>query len=142
MKKYKSLMALLLLCAMLLGGCGKEKDLGQWEMPTVDTKPTVAPTAMPTYGGGSPETYVWNELEYFSMADPGVAPESLQEKYGPKDTAALFPYNFLPASIFGESYANYEKLSLKKTNRGYAQSRGQEPCGEFLCGVCLRPQKR
>ena len=116
MKKYKSLMALLLLCAMLLAGCGKEKDLGEWQMPTVDSKPTVAPTAMPSFGGGSPETYVWNELEYFSMADPGAAPESLQEKYGPKDTAALFPYNFLPATIFSESYSSYEKLSLKKTN--------------------------
>ena len=116
MKRYKSLIALMLLLCLLLSGCGKKEELGAWEMPTVDSKSTVAPTAIPSFGGGSPETYVWNELEYFSMTDPGADPESLQEKYGPKDTAALFPYNFLPATIFSESYSNYKKLTLQKTN--------------------------
>lgn len=116
MKKYKSLIALMLLCCLVLAGCGREEELGAWEMPTVDSKPTVQPTAIPSFGGGSPETYVWNDAVYFNMADPGVSPEAVQEKYGPKDTAALFPYNFLPAGIFGESYSAYAKLSLKKTN--------------------------
>ena len=116
MKAYKSLIALLLLCALLLSGCGKKEELGQWEMPAVDSKPTVAPTAMPSYGGGSPEIYYWNEAQYFSMADPGVSEDAVQDKYGPNDTKALFPYNFLPSSIFSESYSSYDKLSFKKTN--------------------------
>lgn len=116
MKRYTRLIALMLIAVLALSGCGKKEELGAWEMPVVDSKPTVAPTAMPSFGGGSPETYVWNEAEFFNMADPGAAPESLQEKYGPKDTSALFPYNFLPASIFGESYSSYDKLSFRKTN--------------------------
>ncbi len=116
MKKYTGLIALMLIIALCLSACGKEEELGQWEMPVVDSKPTVAPTAIPSIGGGNPETYVWNEAEYFSMADPGAAPESIQEKYGPNDTMGLFPYNFMPASIFSESYSKYQKLSLKKTN--------------------------
>ena len=116
MKKYRVLVALMLLCSLALTACGKEEELGAWEMPAVDSKPTVVPTAVPSFGGGSPETYVWNEAVYFSMADPGVSGDAVQEKYGPNDTKALFPYNFLPASIFGESYASYEKLSFRKTN--------------------------
>ena len=116
MKRYTRLIALMLIAVLCLSACGRKEELGAWEMPVVDSKPTVQPTAIPSFGGGSPETYVWNEAEYFNMADPGAAPESLQEKYGPKDTAAMFPYNFLPATIFSESYSKYEKLSLKKTN--------------------------
>ena len=116
MKRYKSLIALMLLCCLALSACGKEEELGQWEMPQVDAKPTVAPTAMPSFGGGSPEIYVWNEAVYFNMADPGVAEDAVQDKYGPNDTKALFPYNFLPASIFGESYSSYDKLTFKKEN--------------------------
>jgi len=116
MKRYKSLIALMLLCCLALTACGKEEELGVWEMPVVDSKPTVAPTAVPSFGGGSPETYVWNEAVYFSMADPGVSEDAVQDKYGPNDTKALFPYNFLPASIFGESYSNYDQLSFRKTN--------------------------
>ena len=116
MKKYTRLMALMLLMVLLLSACGKKEELGEWEMPVVDSKPTVAPTAIPSFGGGSPETYVWNEAVWFNMADPGVAEDAVQDKYGPNDTAALFPYNFLPASIFGESYSSYDKISFRKTN--------------------------
>ena len=116
MKRYKSLIALSLLICLVLSACGKKEELGEWEMPTVDSKPTVAPTAMPSFGGGSPENYYWNEAVYFNMADPGVAEDAVQDKYGPNDTKGLFPYNFLPASIFSESYSNYDKLSFKKTN--------------------------
>ncbi len=116
MKKYTRAIALMLTALLCLSACGKEEELGQWEMPVVDSKPTVAPTAIPSIGGGNPEIYVWNEAEYFNMADPGAAPESLQEKYGPNDTKALFPYNFLPSAIFSESYSKYQKLSFNKTN--------------------------
>lgn len=116
MKKYKSLMALLLLMCLMLTACGKEEELGAWEMPAVDSKPTVPPTAMPSYGGGSPEYYVWNEAVWFNMSDPGVAEDAVQDKYGPNDTKGLFPYNFLPASLFGESYSSFDKLTFKKTN--------------------------
>lgn len=116
MKRYKSLIALMLTAMLLLSACGKKEELGAWEMPEVDAKPTVQPTAMPSYGGGSPEYYVWNEAVYFNMSDPGVAADAVQDKYGPNDTKALFPYNFLPASLFSESYSNYDQLSFRKTN--------------------------
>ena len=105
------------LCPMLLCGCGKEKELEPWTMPTVDTKPTPVPTPAPAFGGnGTAEKYVWNEAESFDMSDPGADPESLEEKYTHNQCASLFPYNFLPTEIFGESHARYNKLSLKKQN--------------------------
>ena len=107
-------LALCLLCLMLTA-CGKEEPLEPWEMPTVEAKPTPVPTAAPAFGGGSPERYVWNEAALLLMNNPGAAPDSRQETYTHKQCAALFPYNFLPSAIFGESYAGYDKLSLKKT---------------------------
>jgi hypothetical protein len=109
-----ALLTLCLLCP-LLAACGKTEPLEPWQMPAVDTKPTPVPTAAPAFGGGSPERYVWNEAALLLMNNPGAAPESLQENYTHKQCAALFPYNFLPSAVFGESYAGFEKLSLKKT---------------------------
>ena len=109
------LLAVLILCPAL-SACGKEPELEPWEMPTVDSKPTTAPTAAPAFGGGSPERYIWNEAALLLMNNPGAAPGSRQETYTHKQCAALFPYNFLPTAIFGESYASYDKLSLKKTD--------------------------
>ena len=108
------LLALCLACP-LLASCGKEPELEPWTMPQVDARPTAAPTAAPAFGGGSPERYVWNEAAFVNMANPGAAKDSVQENYTHKQCLALFPYTFLPASVFGESYAAYEKLSLKKT---------------------------
>ena len=108
------LLTLCLICP-LLAACGKTEPLEPWQMPAVDTKPTPVPTAAPAFGGGSPERYVWNEAALLLMNNPGAAPESLQENYTHKQCAALFPYNFLPSAVFGESYAGFEKLSLKKT---------------------------
>lgn len=108
------LLALLTLCP-LLASCRKEEPLEPWQMPTVDAKPTPVPTAAPAFGGGSPERYVWNEAALLLMNSPGAAPGSRQETYTHKQCAALFPYIFLPAAVFGESYAGYERLSLKKT---------------------------
>ena len=109
-----ALLALCLLCP-LLTACGKTEPLEPWQMPAVDTKPTPVPTQAPAFGGGSPERYVWNEAALLLMNNPGAAPDSLRETYSHKQCAALFPYNFLPSAVFGESYAGYEKLSLKKT---------------------------
>ncbi len=108
----------LLLCLVcpLLAACGQERELEPWQMPAVDAKPTPTPTATPAFGGGSPERYVWNEAALLLMNSPGAAPGSRQENYTHKQCAALFPYNFLPSAIFGESYAPYEKRSLRRTN--------------------------
>ena len=114
-KMITLLLAVLLLCP-LLTACRKEEPLEPWVMPTVDVKPTPVPTAAPSFGGGSPESYVWNEAALLLMNNPGAAPGSTQEKYTHKQCAALFPYNFLPSAIFGESYSPYPKLSLKKTD--------------------------
>ena len=114
-KMIALLFAVLLLCP-LLAACRKEEPLEPWVMPTVDVKPTPVPTAAPSFGGGSPESYVWNEAALLLMNNPGAAPGSTQEKYTHKQCAALFPYNFLPSAIFGESYSPYPKLSLKKTD--------------------------
>ena len=109
------LLALCLLCPML-SACRKEEPLEPWEMPAVDTKPTPVPTAAPSFGGGSPERYVWNEAALLLMNNPGAASTSRQETYSHKQCLALFPYNFMPSAIFGESYAGYDKLSLKRTD--------------------------
>ncbi len=109
--------ALLLLCLLCptLAGCGKEKELEPWKMPEVDAKPTPVRTPIPTFGGGSPERFVWNEAAFFNMNNPGALKTSTQETRTHKQCMALFPYNFLPSAVFAESYASYPKLSLKKT---------------------------
>ena len=114
MKKIvAALLALLLLFA--LAGCGKEEELEPWTMPAVDTKPTPVPTQAPSFGVTNPERIVWNEAAYLNMNQPGAAPGSVQETLTHRQCAALFPYNFLPAAVFGESYAAYDKLSLIKS---------------------------
>lgn len=114
MKRTLALLLLVLLIALLCG-CGREKALEPWTMPAVDARPTPVPTPAPAFGGGSPERTVWNEDAALNMSDPGAAPDSVQETLSHTACAALFPYNFLPAAIFGESHAAYEKLSLRKT---------------------------
>ena len=114
--KIALLLAVLMLASALLCGCGEEKTLEPWTMPAVDAKPTVEPTPIPTYGGGSPEEYIWNEAESFDMSDPGAALESVQETLSHNDCLALFPYNFLPTALFTESYSAYQRLNRQKTN--------------------------
>ena len=114
--KIALLLAVLMLASALLCGCGEEKTLEPWTMPAVDAKPTVEPTPVPTYGGGNPEEYIWNEAESFNMSDPGAAPESVQETLSHNDCLALFPYNFLPTALFTESYSAYQRLNRQKTN--------------------------
>jgi hypothetical protein len=112
-KQIAALLALLLL--FTLAGCRREEELEPWTMPAVDTKPTPVPTAAPSFGVSNPERIVWNEAAYLNMDQPGAAPDSVLQTLTHRQTAALYPYNFLPASVFGESYAAYDKLSLKKT---------------------------
>lgn len=109
------LLALCLLCPQLTA-CGREEPLEPWEMPTVDSKPTPVPTAVPAFGGGSPKRYIWNEAALLLMNNPGAAPNSRQETYTHKQCLGLFPYNFLPSAIFGESYASFEHLGIKRTD--------------------------
>ena len=92
--------ALLLLCLLCptLAGCGKEKELEPWKMPEVDAKPTPVRTPIPTFGGGSPERFVWNEAAFFNMNNPGALKTSTQETRTHKQCMALFPYNFLHTS--------------------------------------------
>ena len=115
MKRWIACLLALLLCLPLCA-CREEKELEPWAMPQVDTKPTPVPTAPPSFGGGNPERYVWNEAEFLNMANPGADPGSRQETFTHTQCAALFPYNFLPSAVFSESYSAYEKLSLRKTN--------------------------
>ena len=115
MKQTIALLLALLLAIPALAGCGKEEELEPWTMPQVDAKPTPVPTPAPAFGGGNPESYRWNEAEFLNMSLPGADPSSVQQSFTHKQTLALFPYNFLPSAIFGESYSTYEKLSLQKT---------------------------
>jgi len=110
-----ALLALCLMCA-LLTACAKQEPLEPWQMPTVDTKPTTTPTAAPSFGGGSPERFVWNEAALLLMNNPGAAPESIAAKRTHRECLALFPYNFLPSAIFGESYSGHERLGIKRVS--------------------------
>lgn len=107
-------LALAVVLMGLLCACREEPELEPWQMPTVDTPPTSVPTAIPTFGGGSPERYVWNEAVLFNMSAPGAAPESVSQKMTHRRTQALFPYTFLPEALFSSSYASYGKLTLQK----------------------------
>ncbi len=115
MKQMTALLLTVLLLCPLLSGCEKETELEPWEMPVVDSKPTPVPTEVPSFGGGTPENYVWNEAALLLMNSPGAAKDSVQQTFTHNESKALFPYNFLPSAIFSESYSPYEKLSLKKT---------------------------
>ena len=116
MKRRNALMlALALLLSLALAGCRREETLEPWTMPQVDVKPTPEPTAAPAFGGGNPERFVWNEAAFLNMSVPGADPASIQQTCSHKQSLALFPYNFLPAAIFSESYSGHERLSLQKT---------------------------
>ena len=80
------LLAICLLCPPL-SACGREEPLEPWQMPTVDSKPTPVPTAAPSFGGGSPEHYIWNEAALLLMNNPGAAPGSAQKNYTHKQCA-------------------------------------------------------
>ncbi len=101
---------------MLLCGCGKkeEPDLGVWEMPKVDAAPTAQPKDVPSWGGGSAEKYVWNEATGINMADPGVNRYIEPTNMSHAETLALFGGQFMPMTIFNESYGSYERMYLEQ----------------------------
>ncbi len=115
MKKLSAWLLTICILLPLLTACGHTEELGPWQMPAVDTKPTPVPTPAPAFGGGSPESYVWNEAALLRMNEPGASSDSMPATCTHRQCAALFPYNFLPSAVFGESYAAFGKLSLKKT---------------------------
>ena len=46
MRKITALLILLsILFTIPLSACGEEEELGEWQMPEVDARPTAAPTA-------------------------------------------------------------------------------------------------
>ena len=98
------LLAVLILCPAL-SACGKEPELEPWEMPTVDSKPTTAPTAAPAFGGGSPERYVWNEaalllmnMENVKVDDKGADHAVLLDGEDQLAEHAYIEYQYLPKS--------------------------------------------
>ena len=130
MKKIvAALLALLLLFA--LAGCGKEEELEPWTMPAVDTKPTPVPTQAPSFGVTNPERIVWNEAAYLNMNQPGAAPGSVQETLTHRQCAALFPYNFLPAAVFGllatQTPGKGGEIQLTDAIRRFVAADGSKP---------------
>lgn len=134
--------ALLLVCLLVLplSGCRQEQELGPWQMPVVDAKPTPVRTPAPAFGGGSPERYLWNEAAFLRMNDPGAAPDSVSVTGTHKQVMTLFPYNFLPSAVFGESYAAYEKLSLKKTEHDVMADPGGHLAEHAYVEFCYLPK--
>lgn len=106
----------LILCmALLLCACGREKDLGEWTVPQIESRPTAVPTAAPDYSqAGQPEKFVWNELAGFDMSSPGVAGEPETRKLSHAQCLSLFGGQFLPKTIFNESYGSYERMYLEQ----------------------------
>lgn len=111
----KKITAIILLAAMLLCACGKEeKELGEWQMPEVDARPTTQPTAAPAFGGGSTARYNWNEGVDFNMAEPAVTVPTTTEKLTHAETLKLFGGQFMPATIFNESYGAYQRMYFEQ----------------------------
>ncbi len=115
MKRSLTILIFILALSLLLGGCGGEKELGEWQMPELEAAPTVQPTAMPVIGGSKPaENYVWNEGEKLNMSDPGVGVPASQKELTHAETLALFGGQFLPKTIFDERYGAYERMYLEQ----------------------------
>lgn len=112
----KKLFLFVLLLALLLSGCGQKTELEAWEMPTLDAAPTTEPTSLPAASSAqAAERYVWNEGTGFRMSDPGVSVPASQAELTHAETLALFGGQFLPKTIFNESYGSYERMYLEQT---------------------------
>lgn len=115
MKRSLMILMFILALALLLGGCGGERELGEWQMPELEAAPTVQPTARPVMGETKPaENYVWNEGESLNMSDPGVGVPASQKELTHAETLALFGGQFLPKTIFDERYGAYERMYLEQ----------------------------
>ena len=114
---------ILLLLALLLCGCGKEEpELGEWTLPTVEGAPTAQTAAASQSGGAAagsaPVKYVWNEALSVDMSDPGAADTAITRSLSHAETLSLFGGQFLPMTIFGESYGSYERRYLEQVQHG------------------------
>ena len=115
MRKITALLILVsILFTLPLCACGKEEELGEWQMPEVDARPTTAPTAAPAFGGGSTARYIWNEAVSINMSDPGVSAAATTKTLTHAETLALFGGQFLPKTIFNESYGAYSRMYLEQ----------------------------
>lgn len=108
----------ILIAALLLCGCGKEpEELGEWTLPSVEGAPTVQTATASQSGtatGAAPVKYVWNEALSVDMSDPGAAVTAMPSSLSHAETLSLFGGQFLPMTIFGESYGNYERRYLEQ----------------------------
>lgn len=115
----KRTIALLIITALLLCGCASDSaGTGEdWVLPTIEPAPTAAATPSPSgvENGLQPEQYIWNEAAAFNMSDPGVDAAGLPQTVSHSGSFDLFGGQFLPDSVFYESYALYDKLSLQKS---------------------------
>lgn len=60
------------------------------------------------------ERYVWNEAESVNMSDPGVSVSVTGAELTHAETLELFGGQFLPKTIFGDSYGSYERMYLEQ----------------------------
>lgn len=108
----KKIILPLLLCLLL---CACSRELEPWEMPQVDAAPTAAPTAAPSFSSDAgPAKYVWNQALSFSMANPGVTGDRVQQELSHSKSLLLFGQSLLPEAIFTESHSQYTPRSLQK----------------------------
>lgn len=115
----KRLLCLLITAALCLCGCGREEGpLGVWEVPEIEYAPT-APTPTPIVQGGIkvPEI-VWNTAAELDMSNPGVQVAAEEQTLSHKKTLLLFPWNFLPETLFAAYDSQYDSMSLEKIDHG------------------------
>lgn len=108
------LLIIIIAIAVLLAGCGREEELGEWTMPAVDAAPTPVSTAAPAFGGGSTAKYIWNDGVDFNMSKPGVTAPTVTQTLTHAEVLALFGGQFLPKTIFNESYGAYQRMYLEQ----------------------------
>lgn len=108
--------AMLLLSVLLCGCAGKGGELEPWTAPAIEAAPTPTPKAAVGYSGESlpPESYIWNEAVSFNMSDPGVQVAAEQETFNHSGSFEVFGGQFLPKTIFNESYSPYSRLYLEQ----------------------------
>lgn len=112
----KRLICLFIFAALCLCGCGREEEpLGVWEVPEIEYAPTV-PTPTPIVQGGVkvPEI-VWNSASELNMSDPGVQVAAEEQTLSHKKTLLLFPWSFLPETLFAAYDSAYDSMELEKT---------------------------
>lgn len=112
----KLLICLILIAALCLCACGREEEpLGVWEVPEIEYAPTT-PTPTPIVQGGAKEpVIIWNEANEINMSHPGVQIEAEEKTLSHKQSLLLFPWSFLPETLFPAYDSPYETMSLQKS---------------------------